>query len=153
MTGFDELEAILAQVDNEPALYDRYSKIGNLPEFDRLKKTSFTMNEMIGDMFRNGYGLNGITYNNIEQVYNPLVSGVGSLHKQKQKLVSQGMPLALADHLCRKYLSEVSESSNVFALMDLFTSKEAKRALHRADTQIRDICLNFQTVDPTIPDL
>ena len=108
MSGFNELEAILEQIDNEPALYDRNSKIGNLPEFERLKKTSFTMNEMIGDMFRNVYGLNGITYNNIEQVYNPLVSGVGSLNKQKQKLVSQGMPLAQADYLRRKYLSEVS---------------------------------------------
>ena len=37
--------------------------------------------------------------------------------------------------------------------MDLFTSNEAKRALHSADTQIRDICLNFQAVDPTVPDL
>ena len=79
MSGFDEIEAILNQVDEEPLVYDDHSKIGKLPEFERLKKTSFTMNEMIGQLFRDRHGLNGITFNNIEQVYNPLVSGVASL--------------------------------------------------------------------------
>ena len=45
------------------------------------------MNEMVGEIFRNRFGLNGITANNIEQVYNPIICGVGSLIKQKQNLV------------------------------------------------------------------
>ena len=45
------------------------------------------MNEMVGEVFRNRHGINGISVNNVEQVYNPLVSGVGSLSKQKHKLV------------------------------------------------------------------
>ena len=55
-----------------------------MPEFQRLKKTQFTINEMIGDTFREGYGIDGVTLDNIEMVFDPLVSGVGSLHKRKQ---------------------------------------------------------------------
>jgi hypothetical protein len=81
MSGFDEMEAILAQLDAEKGPHADEARIGSMPEFDRLKKTSFTMNEMIGQHFRETHGLNGITFNNMEQVYNPLVSGIGSIQK------------------------------------------------------------------------
>jgi len=58
----------------------------------------------------------------------------------------------MADHLSQKYLSEVSQTSQAFSLMDLFMSTEAKRALHRPGAQTTDIYMNFQTVDPAIAD-
>ena len=76
MSGFDELEAILAQLD---AGTGAGAGIGDLPELDRLKKTSFTLNEMIGMHFREAHGLTGISFDNMEQIYNPLVSGIASL--------------------------------------------------------------------------
>ena len=75
-------------------------------EFQRLRKTQFTLNEIVADMFREGYGIDGVTIDNMDMVYDPLVSGIGSLSRRKQQLVSQGMTLAAADNLLQRYLNK-----------------------------------------------
>ena len=82
MRGEAEIEKILGKIDEEPVL-GKNVNFDKMPEFQRLKKTQFTINQMIGDTFREGYGIDGVTLDNIEMVYDPLVSGIGSLHKRK----------------------------------------------------------------------
>ena len=100
---------------------------------------------MIGDIFRDGHGIDGITLDNLEMIYDPLVSGVGSVFKRKQQLVSQGMALATAEDLLTRYLNKQAESSTVVTLMDLFSSRKAKSALNNPRTSLKDVCLNFQS--------
>ena len=100
---------------------------------------------MVGDIFRDGHGIDGINLDNLETVYDPIVSGVGSVFNRKQQLVSQGMPLATAEYLLTRYLNKQAESSTIVSLMDLFSSKKAKFALNNPRTSLKDVCLNFQS--------
>ena len=36
---------------------------------------------MIGDIFRDGHGIDGITLDDLEMIYDPIVSGIGSVLK------------------------------------------------------------------------
>ena len=93
-------------------------------------------------MFREGYGIDGVTIDNMDMVYDPLVSGIGSLSRRKQQLVSQGMTLEAADNLLQKYLNKKAQSGSIVSLMDLFSSQKAKTVLNNADLS-EDVCLNF----------
>ena len=53
------------------------------------------------------------------------------------------MSVNLAEDLARDYLNKVSQSSNVFTLMDLFSNNTAKRALHDPQVGMDSICFNF----------
>ena len=144
-----ELESILNQV-NKDSVLGKSANLDETPEFQRLRKTQFTLNEIVGDMFREGYGIDGVTIDNMDMVYDPLVSGIGSLSRRKQQLVSQGMTLAAADNLLQRYLNKKAQSGSIVSLMDLFSSQKAKTALNNADLS-KDVCLNFQSQMPSIP--
>lgn len=53
------------------------------------------------------------------------------------------MSVDLAETLARDYLNKIAQSSNTFTLMDLFSSNEAKRALHDPQVDMDKICFNF----------
>lgn len=48
---------------------------GQLPVFYRMQKTSFAINELIERVFVTDFGINGIKYDSIEQVYNQALTG------------------------------------------------------------------------------
>ena len=94
------------------------------------------------------YGIAGVSIDNIEQVFNPYVSGVAQLAEQRQRLVSAGMSVELADSLLKQYLNKVTREGNVFSLIDFFVNREAKEALHSPHLAMKDVCLNFATSRP-----
>jgi len=59
------------------------------------------------------------------------------------KLVASGMSVDLAETLARDYLNKVAQQSNTFTLMDLFSSQDAKRALHDPRVDMDKINFNF----------
>lgn len=52
---------------------------GKFGTFEKLKKTSAAINQQMTSSFLNIYGIDGITFANLEQVYSPTVSGMGSM--------------------------------------------------------------------------
>lgn len=43
------------------------------------------------------YGILGVQLDNLEQLYNPLLSGIGSITETRSYLIQKGMNAALAD--------------------------------------------------------
>lgn len=82
---------LVEELDRDSNLFDDEMKVSNNYIIQRFQKTSLVLNELIGNMFRENYGIDGITYDNIEDVYNPLLTGFGSLHQTHEYLMSQGM--------------------------------------------------------------
>ena len=65
-------------------------KIANLSEysvFDRFKKTSLALNEEARASIIERFGITGVSLDNIEQLYNPIHSGFGSIHETRSFLI------------------------------------------------------------------
>ena len=77
------------------------------------------------------------------------MSGVSSLSQQRERLVSAGMSVKLAETLQRDYLNTVAEQSSVHTLMDFFCNERAKRALHNPVLDLQQVCLNYDTRSPS----
>jgi hypothetical protein len=73
----------------------------------RLKKISGSVNGLVSKIIGEDFGHSQIEWNNIEQVYNPHVSGVYSIEDQKQRLIIAGMSSHLAERLRLLYLSKL----------------------------------------------
>ena len=53
---------------------------GDISTFDRLKKTALALNANAEKAIFERFGVKGIQLDNVEQLYNPMVSGLGSIH-------------------------------------------------------------------------
>ena len=73
-TSFQELFELLKQVDSINDLSP-----ATLPVFEKLQKTSFVLNERVGMMVRESYGFEDITFDNIEQLFNPRMTQILSV--------------------------------------------------------------------------
>jgi hypothetical protein len=67
--------------------------------FEKLQKTSFVLNERVRMMVKESYGFDGITFDNIEQLFNPRVTQINSVHETIDYLVQRGMSFTLAQKL------------------------------------------------------
>jgi hypothetical protein len=67
--------------------------------FEKLQKTSFVLNERVKMMVKESYGFDGITFDNIEQLFNPRVTQINSVHETIDYLVQRGMSFTLAQKL------------------------------------------------------
>lgn len=54
--------------------------------------------------FLTRFGIAGIDYTNLEQVYNPAVSGIGSMSATRAHLLMNGMNQQFADLLNARYI-------------------------------------------------
>ena len=52
-----------------------------------LQLTSTGINSLIQNHFEEHYGIEGITYDNIEQVYNPKISGISTVAETREYLI------------------------------------------------------------------
>lgn len=135
---FEHANAFIAKIDEDPSL--SYSKASPGLASD-LKITSTGINDLIENHFEEHYGIEGITYDNIEQVYNPKISGIQTLAETRDYLIQHGMTDSLTEQLLQQYLRKVTESSQIFSLLDLFSCSKAKAAINKAP--IEDICINY----------
>ena len=55
------------------------------------------------------------------------------------------MSESVAQDLKRKYLNQLAKEGNVYTLMDFFCNEKAKRSLHDADLDMKQVSLNFST--------
>jgi hypothetical protein len=62
------------------------------------------------------FGILGVQLNNLEDVYNPMLSGRGSMLDTRSHLIRKGMSSEFADSLAKKYINKLElisqESSN-----------------------------------------
>jgi hypothetical protein len=124
----------------------------HLSVIDRLKKTQESINQEASRAVLERFGIKGVNLDNIEQVYNPVNTGIASMSATRTFLIQKGMSEELADSLAKRYLNrlETSKSVSIVSLMDLFTSStsqasaEALSALLRANLAT-EVYLNYQT--------
>lgn len=91
MQSFDGVQQILKHIDDDRQFTQAFGKIQDQLEMQRLKKIELTLNELATQLFSNTLEMDGIDWNNMEQVFNPLYSGVFSVAQQKQNLVQKGL--------------------------------------------------------------
>lgn len=103
-----QFQNIVDELDQDPVMFGRPQQVKNSPIIQRFEKTSGALNEMIACLFAQSYGIEGIDYENIEEVYNPLRSGFGSLHKTHEFLMSKGIKAETSKMLCRRYLNKLA---------------------------------------------
>jgi hypothetical protein len=118
----------------------------SIPAFDRLKKTAFMVEQAIQEHFKNKYGLE-VTYENMEQVYHPRVSGLQTLAETRDHLIECGMSDYWADKLMRLYLSKIEKESYLCTVLACFTRPEAKGYLNKASPT--DIYSNYVNLHNT----
>ena len=150
MKNPSELKAIVDHMDADPKTTSEYGKLGDLWFLDRMKKVEGSVSGLVSKIGSEDFNVQSLDWDRMEQIYNPYISGVNLIDDQMSKLVAKGMSVDLAETLARDYLNSVAQRSNTFTLMDLYSSNKAKRALHHPDTDMDQICFNFQSRMPRI---
>ncbi len=112
-----------------------------LPTFQRLQKQFVAVNFLIEDLMQQQYGLMGINFDNIEDVYNTHITGLKTLAETRDYLIERGMSDSFAEKLLYQYLRKISANSHICSLLDLFTDAESKGHLNRAP--ITEIYANY----------
>lgn len=87
------------------------------------------VNEAIQEHFQNKFGL-AVTYENLEQVYHPQVSGIKTLANTRDFLIECGMSDYWADKLMHQYLTKIEKESYICTVLDCFSRPESKGYLH-----------------------
>jgi hypothetical protein len=94
------------------------------------------------------FGIKGVSLDNIEQVYNPLISGISSMHATRTFLISKGMTNELADNLARRYINKLESSGQIFSIMDFFNTASNATALNTLiKSNMSDVNFAYQTWD------
>jgi len=104
---FKQVFSLVEELDSNQ--YSEMKFMDSLGSIEKLKKTSAFIDESIRGSFLRLYGIDGINFANMEEVYNPLMSGLGSMHKVRQHLLSRGMTAQFTDILAAKYIKKVEE--------------------------------------------
>ena len=92
------------------------------------------------------FGILGINLDNLEQLYSPLLTGLGSMSNARFFLIQRGMTAELADSLALRYIQHLERSKEIHSIMDFFDcarSGDALNALQRSP--LSDVHLNYQT--------
>ena len=86
----------------------------------------------------------------MEQVYNPLVSGMNEMSQVRKHLLSNGMTRQFTDILAAKYIRnlENKEDHKIFRVLDLFDTNKDRKGVIRTmnNCQMDDISMNYQTL-------
>lgn len=116
-----------------------------------FKKTSAFIDERIRSSFLSLYGIDGIGFKNIEDVYCPLVSGISSMAETRSYLLKRGMTVQFTDLLAAKYIRKLEDAKDarICTIMDFFdTKKDGFKAMQiLVNTDIRNVHLNYATLD------
>ena len=100
-------DAILDHIDADPLTCKEHGKMSEMLLFDKLRKVTGSVSGLVSKITSEDLGHESISWDNIEQLYNPHLSGVFSIHDQKRKLINAGMTERLAEELRRQYLSKL----------------------------------------------
>ena len=85
------------------------------------------MNEEVNRIMLTRFGLSDLSLDNIEQVFNPLVTGFTSMAEARAHLIKRGMTAELADTLARKY---INNQTQVYTVMDFFEGAKDSTAIN-----------------------
>ena len=77
-----ELIAMVAHLDADPKTTKSYGKFANFWWMDRMKKIGGAVDGLVGKIANENLGYDGLDSSNMEQVFDPFRSGVGSVEKQ-----------------------------------------------------------------------
>lgn len=107
-SNFNTIFELLEELDQDQSNYDL--KIGEMGTFEKLKKSSAYIDEKISQSFMMRFGFDGITFENMEQVYSPLIAGKGDMAQIRKHLISNGMTTSFADILAAKYIKSLEDT-------------------------------------------
>jgi hypothetical protein len=93
-------------------------------------------------MIEERFGISGVSFKNIEQVYNPMLSGTPSMSATHKHLISQGMPVHLADSLAVKYLNGLNDKT-VCTIMDFFSGSNSGFDALKKVSSLEQVSLNM----------
>lgn len=122
-----------------------------MPTFRRLEKQFTAVNFLLEDLMQRQFGIKGITFDNIEDVYNRHVTGLKTLAETRDYLTERGMSDTWAEKLMFQYLRKVSSESHICTILDLFSNPESKGHLNRAP--ITEIYANYVNMHRLTPGL
>jgi hypothetical protein len=89
--NLNTLNDLVAELDSNQSNASILLASKRMGTLDKLKKTANYMNDVIEQSFLTRFGIAGIDYQNIESVYNPLYSGLGSMRETRKFLINNGM--------------------------------------------------------------
>lgn len=89
---------------------------------DRLKKTALALNQEAAKIILDRFGIKNVALDNLEQLYNPLNSGLPSMQETRRHLIQRGMTEELADTIAKRYITRCEQGGHVCSIMDLFNS-------------------------------
>lgn len=78
------------------------------------------------------YGYSNIGLENLEELYNPAVTGIFDMVSNRRHLMEKGMTADFADLLAKRYITkaevckELNGNAHVCSIMDLFNTKDNK---------------------------
>jgi hypothetical protein len=106
----------------------------------------FSVDSLVSQIIEERFGISSVNFKNIEQVYNPMLSGIASMTATHKHLISQGMPVHLADSLAVKYLNSLN-GKTVCTVMDLYSSfNQGSNALKQISS-LDQVSLNMVPVN------
>lgn len=119
---FDTIFNLIKELDSDQANWD-VKMSDTYGTFEKLKKTTAVLDQAIEDSFLKRFGIEGVSFSNLEQVYSPAISGMGSMAQVRTHLLMNGMTQQFADMLASRYIKKAEEGT-IFAIMDLFDTRK-----------------------------
>mgnify|MGYP000347554634 CR=1 FL=1 len=143
---FSKITSLIEELDADQSNASLHIK-GNFGTFEKLQKTASVFDEQIRQNFLVQYGIDGISFSSIEQVYNPLVTGIATMAQTRAHLVRKGMTPDYADQLAAKYIKNL-EHGQVVRVMDFFDTKrdDFKAMQILSDAPLESVAFNYQTL-------
>jgi hypothetical protein len=84
-----EFFKIVEEIDRQQ--FEGLQLLTQVSTIDRLQKTQLALNEEASRAIMERFGFKGISLDNIEDVFNPSVSGIGSMQATRTYLIQRGM--------------------------------------------------------------
>lgn len=79
MENPSELKSIVEHLDADPKTASEHGKLGDLWFLSRMNKVSGSIGGLINKISSENLGVKGLDWDNVEQIYNPYISGVCSI--------------------------------------------------------------------------
>ena len=153
-TSFSQFEELVAQLDKgnkSTALVDL--KLTESPLVQMALQSISAIKEQSASIIFDRYGVQGVSLTNLEELYNPMFTGIFSMQDNRRNLIKHGMTAQFADQLAKRYIDKftphelLGDKGLICSIMDLFNSKNSgsKAITKLLKANFEQVTLNYVT--------
>lgn len=125
-----EFEQFVVQLDlgNKSGLLQD-AELASTPLVNMAMNSLNAIRQYSAKVIYDRYAVSGVNITNLEELYNPMFTGIFDMLDNRQNLIKHGMTAQFADQLAKRYIDKftphevLGENGHICSIMDLFNTK------------------------------